>query len=204
MHQTSSSSSRELVGYTCRLRRVHVTECNYTSGNTPPGKQKQNMKRYFMEGDGKELSTKKDSKDMKKHSPEKKGSKPFGEKNIQIDDDVTNKKDGYPYRSREKKLQFAARQAARTEILLHEEAGFLEADEGEDTTSITQHDLAGVVDITSAQKSRVAAPGDNWTYMYDNQGIELHCLKKLDCVLRMEFLPFHFLLASAVWETFSL
>ncbi|KAH3798658.1 hypothetical protein DPMN_152260 [Dreissena polymorpha] len=39
MHQTSSSSSRELVGYTCRLRRVHITECNYTSGNTPPGKQ---------------------------------------------------------------------------------------------------------------------------------------------------------------------
>ncbi|KAH3734543.1 hypothetical protein DPMN_040982 [Dreissena polymorpha] len=36
-HQSSSSSSRELVGYT---RRLHVTKWHYTctSGNTPPGK----------------------------------------------------------------------------------------------------------------------------------------------------------------------
>jgi len=162
-------------------------------------------------------------------------------------------------RKREKRLEFAAEQTVRAEVLLAEEAGFLEGDDDHEFTGqIQQQEIKRAVDDESAAKSfdlnlqefgpykvsytrngrylllggrkgHVAAfdwtskslmcevnamesvhsvtwlhtenlfavAQKKWTYVYDNQGIEIHCIKKMNNITNLEYLPYHFLLTGA-------
>ncbi|KAI8143203.1 U3 snoRNP-associated protein Utp7 [Fennellomyces sp. T-0311] len=157
----------------------------------------------------------------------------------------------------EEKIRDAIQSAARAEMLLGEEAGFLEAEGLEKTYQFKQNQLAKEADINTAQKifsldlpdhgpysidytrngrhllvggkaghlaafdwqtgklhceihvnelvrdvkwlhneTMFAAAQKQYVYIYDNNGLEIHRLKNHNDTTKLEFLPYHYLLAS--------
>lgn len=158
----------------------------------------------------------------------------------------------------EKFAKHSIEEAAKAEILLTEEAGYIEAEGMEDTWRFSQNSLRQHVDARTAKKmfdlqmnqfgpytmdftrngrhcllggrkghvasfewekfnltnelhlretvrdikflhdeTMFAAAQKKYVYIYDNTGIELHCLRNQLDVNCLEFLPYHFLLACA-------
>jgi U3 small nucleolar RNA-associated protein 7 len=169
---------------------------------------------------------------------------------------ITDKKLKSSILNEEKRYESAALEATRAELLLTEEAGYLEASGMEKTYKYTQAEIAKHVDVNTSSKmfslkldtfgpymldytrsgrhlalagakghialvdayeqdlitefnvretirdihwlhneSMFAVAQKKYVYIYDNSGMEIHCLRDHSHVNRMEYLPYHFLLA---------
>ncbi|KAI9193757.1 WD40-repeat-containing domain protein [Polychytrium aggregatum] len=156
-----------------------------------------------------------------------------------------------------KRFEDASIKAAQSELLLPEEAGYLEAEGMERTFKFTQDEISKHVDINTSAKmfdlqlpdfgpyamdytrngrhiliggrkghvatfdwktgrlgcelhlketvrdvkwlhneTMFAVAQKKYTYIYDNTGLEIHCLRKHIDVNKLDFLPYHFLLVS--------
>ena len=65
---------------------------------------------------------------------------------------IKNKIHRQRLRQKEKVIETMAEQAARTEMLLTEDSGYLETDPGETTTQFKQTEIVNHIDITNAAK----------------------------------------------------
>ena len=56
--------------------------------------------------------------------------------------------------------------------------------------------MESVHDVKWINDSLFGVAQKKWTYVYDTQGIEIHCLKKMDHVVSLDYLPYHYLLVG--------
>jgi|EP00624_Nannochloropsis_granulata_P000965 U3 small nucleolar RNA-associated protein 7 len=181
-----------------------------------------------------------------------------GELGANVVSKLTDKRLKTKLKQSEKKFKDAALEAARSEMLLPQEAGYLEPEDPiEQTWRLTQRDLKKHVDMQTASQifsldlptlgpytldwarngrhlllggrqghvalidalrmegtrelhlrepvrdvsflhneGLFAVAQKKYVYIYDNQGLELHCLRGHIDPMRLVFLPYHFLLAS--------